>query len=97
MFHSIASRATGLASLGAIAAATLAGCVTVLLSGVPPVQAAQMKVATHQALAKGDRLPVVAKGTACSALGWPNYEAICQFDLRPTVGETRPVRVIALR
>ena len=77
MFHSMsASRAAGVASLGAVAATTLAGCVAVLLSGVPTVQTQpQIKAGTYQALVKGDRLPVAAKGTACSALGWPEYEA----------------------
>jgi hypothetical protein len=77
---------------------TLAACVTVLLPGVPAVRAEpRIMAAAHQVLAKGDRLVIVAKGTACSALGWPNYEAVCQFDLRRPVGEPRAVRVIALR
>jgi hypothetical protein len=93
-----ASHATGIASAGAIAAATLVGGLTVLLSGVPAVKAEpQIKAAASQARAKGERLPVVAKGAACSELGWPNYEATCQFDLRRPAGEFRAVRVIALR
>jgi hypothetical protein len=91
-----ASRA--IASAGAIAAATLAGGLTVLLSDAPTVRAEpQIAAATDQALAKGNRLTVVAKGTACSALGWPHFEATCQFDLRRPAGEMRAVRVIALR
>jgi hypothetical protein len=99
MFHSMsASLATGIASVGAIATATLVGGVTVLLSGVPAVKAEpQITAATYQALAKGDRLPVAAKGTACSELGWPNFEAACQLDMRRPAGELRAVRVIALR
>jgi hypothetical protein len=99
MFHSMsAALATGIASAGAIAVATMAGGVTVLLSGVPAVQAEpQIAAAAYQALAKGDRLPVVAKGTACSALGWPHFETTCQFDLRRPAGEMRAIRVIALR
>ena len=93
-----ASRATGIASAGAIAAATLAGGLTVLLSGVPAVRAEpQIATAATQALTKSDPLLVVAKGTACSALGWPHFEATCQFDLRRPAGEKRPVRVIGLR
>ena len=50
---------------------------------MPAVKAEpQIKAATHQALAKADRLPLAAKGAACASLGWPNYEAICQFDMR---------------
>jgi hypothetical protein len=99
MFHSMsAALATGIAAVGAITAAALVGGVTVLLSGVPAVKAEpQIKAATYQALAKGKRLPVVAKGTACSELGCPNYEAVCQFDMRRPTGEFRAVRVIALR
>ena len=96
MFKSMsAALAAGTASIGAITVATL---VTVLLQGVPAVKAEpQIKAATQLALAKADRLPLAAKGTACSSLGWPNYEAICQFDMRRPAGETRTVRVIALR
>jgi hypothetical protein len=99
MFHSMSTAlATGIASVGAIAAATLVGGATVLLSGVPAVRAEpQIEPATYQALAKGDRLPVATKGTACSELGWPNFEAICQFDMRRPAGEFRAVRVIGLR
>ena len=96
MFKSITTAlAVGIASIDAIAAVTLA---MILLPGVPAVKAEpQIKAATQQALAKADRLPLAAKGTACSSLGWPNYEAICQFDMRRPAGETRTVRVIALR
>lgn len=99
MFHSMsAALATGLASVGAIAVATLVGGATVLLSDVPAVKAEpQIKPAAPQALAKGDPLRVVPKGTACSELGWPNFEASCQFDLRRPAGEFRAIRVIALR
>jgi hypothetical protein len=99
MFHSLsAALATGIASAGAITAATLVGGVTVLLSGVPAVRAApQIKAATYQTLAKSDRLPVASKGTACSALGWPHFETTCQFDMRRPASEFRAVRVIELR
>ena len=96
MFKSMsAAVAAGTASIGAITVATL---VTVLLSGVPAVKAEpQIEAATQLALAKADRLPLATKGAACSSRGWPNYEAICQFDLRRPAGETRTVRIIALR
>jgi hypothetical protein len=46
---------------------------------------------------KGDRLPTRVSGAACSSLSWPGYEQQCQFDLRRSAGESRMVRVIALR
>ena len=38
-----------------------------------------------------------AKGPACLLQGWPHYDQSCQFDLRGPAGETRKIRVIALR
>jgi hypothetical protein len=46
---------------------------------------------------KSDRLPVRAKGSACSSLGWPHFEQSCQFDMRRQVDDVRVVRVISLR
>jgi hypothetical protein len=97
MFESMSSAplAAGTALIGAIAVATL---VTILLPGVPAVKAEpQIEAATQLALVKADRLPLAAKGAACSSRGWPNYEAVCQFDMRRPAGDTRTVRVIALR
>jgi len=95
MFKNMSAALTaGTVLAGAITAATL---VSVLLAGAPAVKAApQIEAASHLALAKADRLPLAAKGSACSSLGWPNYEAACQFDLRRPAGETRTVRVIAV-
>jgi hypothetical protein len=95
--------ATTIASVGAIVAATLVGGIAVFLSGVlqvsaePQIAAPQLKVAAHQPHAKGDRLPVLVKGNACSPLGWPHYEQSCQFDRRGSADQARAVRVIALR
>jgi hypothetical protein len=93
--------AATIASVGAIMVATLAGGMAVFLSGVlavsaePQVAAPQVSVAVSHA--KGDRLPVLLKGTACSPLGWPHYEQSCQFDQRRSADQARAVRVIALR
>jgi hypothetical protein len=90
--------ATTIVSIGAITIATMAGCVAVFSSGVPAATAAaQIPVATYQSPPSSDRVAVLVKGTACSSLGWPNYEEGCQFDMRRPAEETRPVRVIALR
>jgi hypothetical protein len=94
MFNSIIVQ-----SITAIAAAALAaGLVVFLTSVVPEAKAeAQVKDAVHQPLAKGDRLTILVKGTACSSRGWPHYERSCQFDMRRPANEARTVRVIALR
>jgi hypothetical protein len=95
--------AATIASVGAIMAFTLVGGMAMFLSGVlqvnaePQIVAPQVKVAVHQHHAKGDRLPVLVKGTACSPLGWPHYEQNCQFDQRRSADAARVVRVIALR
>ena len=72
---------------------------TVLLSSVAPEAKAGPQIAAglHVPHSKADRLPVLAKGAACSTLGWPHYEQNCQFDLRMPATEARTVRVIALR
>jgi len=36
------------------------------------------------------------KGAVCSARSWPNYDQICQFDLRTSADHVRPVRVLDL-
>jgi len=95
--------ATTIASVGAIMAATLVGGIAVFLFGVlqvsaePQIAAPQVEVAVRQPHAKGDRLPVLVKGTACSPLGWPHYEQSCQFDRRRSADQAPAVRVIALR
>ena len=87
-----------IASVGAVVAASLIGSVAVLLSGVLEVRAeARDMAAIHRLQAKGDRLPVLVKGTACSSQGWPHYEQGCQFDMRRPADEVRTVRIVALR
>jgi hypothetical protein len=78
--------------INAIAAVIIAalslGLVIVLASMVPE--------------AKAEALPTpllqldIATASACLLQDWPHYAARCNFDLR-TGGETRSVRVIALR
>ena len=93
-----ARQTTTIATVGAVAAAALIAGVAVLLTGVPEVKAEpQAKIAGMEISAKADRLPVLIKGAACSALGWPHYERNCQFDTRRPADEMRAVRIIALR
>jgi hypothetical protein len=55
-----------------IAAAFVAGAVTVLPGFTPQVEAS-----VPVALAKGDRLDVRPIGRNCSQQAWPNFEASC--------------------
>ena len=63
----------------------------------PPAKAQpQVSADAEHALAKGDRLRALVKGAVCSARSWPNYDQICQFDLRTSADHVRPVRVLDL-
>jgi hypothetical protein len=99
MFKSINTRFVAVITAAALAAATVVGGVAILANSVVPAARAETQVegALHQAVAKGDRMAVLAKGTACSSRGWPHYEQSCQFDFRQSAGEMRKVRIIALR
>jgi hypothetical protein len=79
------------------AAAVIASLAVFLTSAVPEAKAdPQMTAPLQQSLAKGDRRPVLAKGSACSTRAWPHYEQNCQFDLRRSVDDVRKVRVVEL-
>ena len=79
------------------AAALVAGLAALCASIVPEARAAaEIEGTIHQSL-KGDRLPSLAMGAACSSQGWPHYEQNCQFDLRTPTHEARAVRILALR
>jgi hypothetical protein len=100
MFRSFrAPRATTVASVSAVMTATfLGGLAVFLMSGVLDATAKPVtQVAVAQTQSKGDRLPVLQKGAACSSRGWPNYEPSCQFDLRRPWVDMPAVRIIALR
>jgi len=45
---------------------------------------------------KGDRLPRLLTGRACSSASWPNYDQPCQFDLRRSADDVRVVRMVNL-
>jgi hypothetical protein len=92
MFRTISIKfCTVNSAVSVVAAALVAGMAVFLIPVAPEARA----TASH--LAKADRLPVVAKEMACSMTSWPNYERNCQFDLRTSSGESRSVRIIALR
>lgn len=81
-----------------MAVTLLGGLAVGLISGVSDARAKPVtEVAVEQTQAKGDRLPVLQKGAACSSRAWPNYEPSCQFDTRRPFDEMQTVRIIALR
>ena len=87
-------------SVAVAAAAIIAVGMAIFFILAPPAEAqAQPQVVSadvEHALAKGDRLRALVKGAACSARSWPNYDQICQFDLRTSADHVRPVRVVDL-
>jgi hypothetical protein len=94
MFKSITANA-----ITAVATAALAATLTIFLTpGVVPEAKAHAQVTgmlPPPAVATG--IPAIARGSACSSRGWPNYEQSCLSDLRTPANEVRTVRVISLR
>ncbi len=78
-------------------AAAIAGLFVFATAATPKANAPDNTSPPSQAAAKGDRLTLPAKGSACSLQGWPDFERKCQFDLRRVDNEAQTVRVIALR
>jgi len=99
MFKSITAQSVTAIAATALLAATLVLGIAVFLNFIVPEAKAESPITgtLHQSHAKGDRLPVLVTGAACSKSGWPHYEQNCQFDSRRSPAETRMVRVIALR
>ena len=92
MFRAISIKfCTANSTVSVVSAALVAGMAVFLIPAAPEARA------TASQLAKGDRLPVLAKEIACSLTSWPNYERNCQFGLRVSSEEGRSVRIIALR
>jgi len=90
---------TTMASVSAVMTATFFGGLAVfLISGALDARAKPVTTAAvQQTQGKGDRLPILQKGAACSSRGWPNYEPKCQFDVRRPWADMPTVRIIALR
>jgi len=82
-------------TVAAVAAAALFAGLGVMFASIVPEARAETQV--EGLLSKGDRLPALETGAACSLQGWPYYEQSCQFDLRRPAHEARTVRIIALR
>src|ERR1700704_1858189 len=80
--------------IAAAAAAAVAGVVVFMMPGAPQAQTvAQVLPASHS---KGDRLPLLVPGAACSLHSWPNYDQSCQFDLRRSAGDVPSVPGVGL-
>ena len=77
------------------AAALVAGVIAFAINVAPAAN--DHKAMQGQPSAKGDRLPLAVKGTACSKHSWPNFEQRCQFDFRRSADKARTVRIIAVR
>jgi hypothetical protein len=81
-------------SISALVAAALVGCAAAFLTPVAPQARVQTKAAPDAIHAKGDRLPRLVTGRACSSASWPNYDQACQFDLRRSADDIRVVRIV---
>jgi hypothetical protein len=90
---------TTTASGAAVSAAILGiACAAFFASAAPPPTAGlQIAPLADQPLAEADRVPVRAKGAACSSRSWPYYDQDCRFDLRAPAKEAQTIRVIDLR
>ena len=84
-------------SISALAAAALVGCVAAFLMPVAPQARAESQgqaTASDAIHVKRDRLPRLVTGRACSSASWPNYDQVCQFDLRRSADDVRVVRIV---
>jgi hypothetical protein len=87
-------------STQSISVATAAALVGGFAAYLTPVQS-QASVETQreaglQRHIKGDRLPQLVTGRACSSVSWPNYDRMCQFDLRRSADDVRIVRIVSM-
>jgi uncharacterized membrane protein len=74
-------------------AALMAGLAALSMSAIPEAKANPQPAVA----AKGDKLPMRVRGTACSTRSWPYYDQNCQFDLRRSANDAGEVRLIGLR
>ena len=89
MFTSAKARSVTVVAVAGL----MAGLAVLSMSAIPEAKAKpQLAVA-----AKGDKLPMRVRGTACSTRSWPYYDQNCQFDLRRPANAAGEVRLIGLR
>ena len=83
--------------ISAAAAAALVAGLAVFFAPVASQARAETQrgaAALQRSHVKGDRLPVLVTGRACSSRSWPNYDRGCQFDLRRSADDIRTVRIV---
>ena len=81
----------------ATTAALIAGFAAYLTPGQSQASVeTQREAALQRPHGKGDRLPQLVTGRACSSVSWPNYDRACQFDLRRSADDVRTVRIVSL-
>jgi hypothetical protein len=80
-------------SMAIAVAAALVGSFAAFFTPIAPAAIAQPAAGVH---AKGDRLPRLVTGSACSSQSWPSFDRKCQFDLRRSADDFREVRVVSL-
>jgi hypothetical protein len=92
MFKLISARSIS----AAVAAALVGGFATFFTSVAPQAKAETPGQAApvERSQVKGDRLPRLVPGHACSSTSWPNYGRGCQFDLRRSADDLRTVCVV---
>ena len=85
-----------------ISAAAAAALVASLAAFFTPVASQARAESQGEATAvqrphlKGNRLPQLVTGRACSSNSWPNYDRACQFDLRRSADDVRAVRIVSM-
>jgi hypothetical protein len=85
-------------TISATVAALLVATLAVWLPSLSPEAKAQtFELNTIDHSLRGDRLPTLLKGAACSTQGWPHYEQRCLSDWRRDADNMPIVRIIALR
>ena len=80
-------------SMAIVVAAALGAGFVAFFTPIAPAAIAQPAAAVH---AKGDRLPRLVTGYACSSQSWPSFDQKCLFDLRRSADDVREVRVVSL-
>jgi hypothetical protein len=89
MFTSAISKSVTVVAVAGL----IAGLVALSMSAIPEAKAQPQPAVA----AKGDKLPMRVRGTACSQRSWPYYDQSCQFDLRRSANDAGDVRLIGLR
>jgi hypothetical protein len=85
-------------SISAVTAAALVAAFGAYSTAVQPRASmeAQLGAALQHPHLKGDRLPQLVTGRACSSRAWPNYDRGCEFDLRRSADDVRIVRIVSM-